>query len=227
MNKILVIAAHPDDEVLGVGATVARHVKQGDKAACLILGEGQTSRFDQRDLAEQSCVEELHKDTLLSAKVLGYHSVDFADLPDNRFDHVDLLDVVKVIEQKIKEFSPNIIYTHYAGDLNIDHQITFRAVLTATRPVNGCPVKEIYAFETLSSTEWNFSSDIRGFRPNVFVDVEDYFIYKAEAMQHYKTELNEFPHPRSIKAMEILAQKWGSVVGRNYIEAFELVRRID
>lgn len=227
MNRVLVIAAHPDDEVLGVGSTVARHVKNGDVATCLILGEGQTSRFTEREAAGQGIIEELHKDTLLAAKELGYESVHFANLPDNRFDHVDLLDIVKIVEKEIREFQPNMIYTHYAGDLNIDHQLTYRAVLTATRPIHPYTVKEIYTFETLSSTEWNFTSDRRGFCPNVFHDIEDFFQNKIKAMKHYKSELCEFPHPRSLRAMEIQAQRWGSVVGRNYVEAFELVRKVD
>lgn len=227
MSRVLVIAAHPDDEILGVGSTVARHVKKGDTTACLILGEGQTSRFQTRESADLSIIEELHQDTMLAAKEVGYSFVHFADLPDNRFDHVDLLDIVKVVEKEVKEFQPDIIYTHYAGDLNIDHQLSFRAVLTATRPIHPYTVKEIYTYETLSSTEWNFSSDIRGFRPNVFHDIEEFFSNKIEAMKHYRSELCEYPHPRSLKAMELQAQKWGSVVGKNYVEAFELVRKVD
>jgi LmbE family N-acetylglucosaminyl deacetylase len=226
MNRVLVIAAHPDDEVLGVGATIARHVANGDIAECLILGEGQTSRFHTRESADKDLVEQLHEDTLLSAKEIGYQKVHFADFPDNRFDHVDLLDIIKTVEDRINVFKPNIIYTHYIGDLNIDHEITFRVVITATRPVNQYFVKEIYAFETLSSTEWNFSNEIRGFRPNIFIDVEDYFEKKVQAFKHYKSELNEFPHPRSIKALEYQALKWGSVVGKKYVEAFELIRKV-
>lgn len=227
MNKILVVAAHPDDEILGVGATIAKHVDQGDIAECIILGEGQTSRFIKRDEADLELIKDLHSDTLLAAKEIGYRDVHFSNLPDNRFDQVDLLDIVKIIENRIDEFQPNIIYTHYSGDLNIDHYQTFRAVLTAARPIKPYCVKEIYMFETLSSTEWNFTSDIRGFRPNVFIDVEKYFNKKHIAMKYYTTELCEYPHPRSLKAMELQAQKWGSVVGKNYIEAFELVRKVD
>lgn len=224
MNRVLVVAAHPDDEVLGVGATIAKHVKSGDFVECLILGEGQTSRYNTREEVNNEVITQLHEDTLLSAKELGYQKVHFANLPDNRFDKVDLLDIIKIVEKEIVEFQPSVIYTHYVGDLNIDHQLTFRAVLTATRPVNQYTVQEIYAFETLSSTEWNFSNE--GFKPNVFIDVEDCFCNKINAMKHYKSEICEFPHPRSIKSMEIQAQKWGSVVGKNYVEAFELIRKI-
>lgn len=227
MNRVLVIASHPDDEILGVGATIARHVANGDIAECVILGEGQTSRYQSREQAGTEIVTQLHNDTLLAAKEIGYQNVYFANLPDNRFDQMDLLDIIKIVEERIDIFKPNIIYTHYEGDLNIDHQQTFRAVLTAARPVNQYCVKEIYVYETLSSTEWNFSREIQGFKPNVFIDVENYFIHKVNAMKRYETELCEFPHPRSIRAMEIQAQRWGSVVGKNYVEAFELIRKVD
>lgn len=226
MNRILVVAAHPDDEILGVGATVAKYVQQGYEAQCIILGEGQTSRWKNREEAAHEIVEELHADTLKAAKIVGYSKVYFADFPDNRFDSVDLLDVVKYIENIKNEFRPDIIYTHHGGDLNVDHQITFKAVLTATRPINDCPVKELYTFETLSSTEWDFSyNDI--FKPNTFINVEETFDNKVEAMKCYETELCEFPHPRSLKGLELYAGKWGSVVGKSYVEAFQLIRKID
>ncbi len=226
MNKILVVAAHPDDEILGVGATIAKYVQNGYEAKCIILGEGQTSRWNNRDEAAHEIVEELHEDTLKAAKIIGYNKVHFANFPDNRFDSVDLLDVVKYIEMIKNEFRPDIIYTHHGGDLNVDHQITFKAVLTATRPINNCPVKELYTFETLSSTEWDFSYN-NIFKPNTFINVEETFDKKIEAMKCYETELCEFPHPRSLKGLELYAGKWGSVVGKSYVEAFQLIRRID
>lgn len=226
MKKILVVAAHPDDEILGVGATVAKHIKNGDEAYALILGEGQTSRTNTREETDQSVVDELHKDSVEASKAIGFKDIYFADFPDNRFDSVALLDIVKVVEEYIKKIKPDIIYTHHGGDLNVDHNYTNRAVMTATRPVNGCPVKEIYCFETMSSTEWNFNYGDDAFCPNTFVDVEDTFNIKIEAMKHYKSELCEFPHPRSLKNMEIIAQKWGATCGLNYVEAFETLRVI-
>ena len=226
MSTILVIAAHPDDEILGVGATVASRVLAGDTAYAVILGEGQTSRADHREEMEQSVVEELHKDTLAAAMHIGFKEVFFENVPDNRFDQIDLLDIVKSVERIIKKIQPDVIYTHHKGDLNIDHKITYQAVITATRPMKNCCVKEIYTFETVSSTEWNFSYGNDQFKPNVFVDVNDTFERKIAAMQEYKTELCEFPHPRSLKCLEVTAQKWGSVVGKNYVEPFELVRSI-
>lgn len=224
-KKILVVAAHPDDELIGVGATAAGHAAQGDEVRCVILGEGQTSRFDSREAVSMEVLDSLHHDTLQAAEIIGYTEVSFADFPDNRFDRVDLLDIVKYVE-KIKEaYKPDIIYTHHAGDLNIDHQLTFKAVLTATRPVGGCTVKEIYTFPTLSSTEWNFTCEAP-FQPNVFVDAEPYMEQKLRAMSCYKSELCDFPHPRSIKGLELQAQSFGSMVGKMYAEAFMLIRSV-
>lgn len=226
MSKILVVAAHPDDEILGVGATVAKRIKNGDTVKAIILGEGQTSRGEKRTYVSSEIVDELHKDTLRAAKCVGYKEVFFANFPDNRFDSVDLLDIVKYIEKINKEFKPDIVYTHHGGDLNIDHQITYKAVLTANRPVNDYFVKEIYTFETLSSTEWNFAYD-SVFTPNVFEDVSEFMQCKYEAMKCYNTELCDFPHPRSLKGMEVTAQKWGSVVGKQYVEPFTLIRKVN
>jgi len=147
------------------------------------------------------------------------------NLPDNRFDSIPLLDVVKIIEKYIEDIKPDIIYTHFGGDLNIDHKITFEAVLTASRPIGQEYVKEIYAFETVSSTEWNFNG-MDGFKPNYFVDITETLDMKLKAMECYKSELKEFPHPRSNKNLKASALKWGSVVSRMYAEAFQVVRII-
>ncbi len=226
MSNVLIVVAHPDDEILGVGATVAKRVAQGDKVWCIILGEGQTSRWDNRESVPDEVIQNLHKDTLAAVKCVGYEKVYFGNFPDNRFDQVDLLDIIKYIEEVIGVFLPDIVYTHHIGDLNIDHQLTFKAVLTATRTMEDCCVKEIYAFETVSSTEWDYSYT-NPFSPNVFEVIDDYFFTKIEAMKHYQTELCEFPHPRSLKCLEITAQKWGSVIGANFAEAFMLIRKIN
>lgn len=226
MSTVLVIAAHPDDEILGVGATIAKHVKNGDVAYALILGEGQTSRTETREETDLSVVEKLHEDSLNASKIIGYTEIFFENLPDNRFDRIDLLDIVKVVEKYVSKIKPDIIYTHHRGDLNVDHQYAYRAVMTATRPLSCCPVKEIYCFETVSSTEWNFAYKDEAFTPNVFVDVEDTFEKKIEAMKKYDSELGEFPHPRSIENLKICAKRWGAVTGRNYVEAFETMRVI-
>lgn len=227
MKTVFVVAAHPDDEILGVGGTVAKHVAAGDKVYAMILGEGQTSRGERREDISQEVVDELHRNTLESAKAVGYEQVYFANFPDNRFDRVDLLDIVKEVEKKIRELTPEIVYTHYSGDLNIDHQYTARAVLTATRPIGEYSVKEIYAFETLSSTEWNFDYSAQtGFAPNVFVDITDYYEKKEAAMNCYVSELCEFPHPRSLEGMDVLSKTRGMAVGKQRAEAFMLIRKI-
>jgi LmbE family N-acetylglucosaminyl deacetylase len=227
MKKVLVVAAHPDDEILGVGGTVAKHVAAGDKVYGLILGEGQTSRGEKREDIDKAVIDDLHKNTIESGKKVGYTDIFFENFPDNRFDRMDLLDIVKGVEKYVKEIQPEIIYTHYSGDLNIDHQYTARAVLTATRPIGDYPVKEIYAFETLSSSEWNFDySTQSAFSPNVYVDITNYCKQKKEAMECYVSELCEFPHPRSLKGIEVLAQKRGMEVGLEYAESFMLIRKI-
>lgn len=225
--KILIVAAHPDDEILGVGGTIARHIEAGDEVYALILGEGQTSRYEKREGAREGIVEELHKNTLAAADILGIKEVFFENFADNRFDREDLLDIVKAVERKIAALQPGIIYTHHRGDLNIDHQITYRAVLTATRPMADQPVKEIYTFETVSSTEWNFTYRGEQFAPNVFVKLtEEQFGKKLAAMEKYETELCEYPHPRSLEMLKAVAARWGGVAGGQPVEAFEVVRII-
>ncbi len=226
MKTILVVAAHPDDEILGVGGTVARHVAKGDQVYAMILGEGQTSRGEHREDISLDIVEELHKNTLESAQKIGYQDVFFAYFPDNRFDSIDLLDIVKTVEQMVHKLQPQIIYTHYSGDLNIDHQCTARAVLTATRPMADCCVEEILAFETLSSSEWNYDYSVQpAFCPNVFVDITNYYDQKEQAMNCYVSELCAFPHPRSLTGMDVLSRTRGMAAGMERAEAFMLMRR--
>ena len=223
--NILVVAAHPDDELLGVGGTIAKHVEAGDAVYALILGEGQTSRFDRREDAGTQIVEELHGNTLEADRQVGIKETYFENFPDNRFDSVALLDIVKAVEKRVRELQPEIIYTHHRGDLNVDHQMTYKAVLTATRPMEDCPVKEIYAFETVSSTEWNFAYGDDQFAPDMFVRLtEEQFGKKLDGMKKYETELCEYPHPRSLEMLRAVAKRWGGVVGAEYVEAFETVR---
>lgn len=225
--NILIVAAHPDDEILGVGGTIAKHIEDGDTVYALILGEGWTSRFEKREDAEAEMLERLHENTMKAAAVLGIRDVYFENFADNRFDSSVLLDIVKAVERRIKELAPTVVYTHHRGDLNVDHQITYRAVLTATRPMADQPVKEIYTFETVSSTEWNFTYRDEQFAPNVFVKLTDgQFEKKLAAMREYETELCEYPHPRSLAMLRAVASRWGGVVGAHYVEAFETVRVI-
>jgi LmbE family N-acetylglucosaminyl deacetylase len=224
--KVLVIAAHPDDEVLGCGGTAARLVREGHEVHFAILGEGMTSRHAQRADAEQSQLTRLHQQAHTAAAQLGVKNVVLHKLPDNRLDTVALLDVVKIVEDLVDRVQPEVIYTHHAGDLNVDHGVIHRAVLTATRPVAGQLVLEIYAFEVPSSTEWAFQRIEPAFRPNVFVDITRTLEAKIGAMECYETEARKFPHPRSPEALRALAARWGIVVGCAAAEAFELVRSV-
>jgi LmbE family N-acetylglucosaminyl deacetylase len=217
-SKILIIAAHPDDEVLGCGGTMARLSKEGNEVYTLILGEGVTSRDDVRDRKKrEEEIKNLKTDIFNANNLLGVKKVFTVDYPDNRFDTVPFLDVVKSIEKVKEEIKPDIVFTHYENDLNIDHTITFKAVLTATRPMAGETVKEIYSFEILSSTEWNFPIT---FSPNVFYDITDYVEQKYSSMQAYKTEIRPYPHPRSVEGIKTSAKNWGMKVGLKYAEAF-------
>jgi LmbE family N-acetylglucosaminyl deacetylase len=224
--KVLVIAAHPDDEILGCGATSARLVAEGHEVHFAILGEGITSRHSQRENADTKQLSELHKQAHDAAAKVGVKHVTLHKLPDNRLDTVPLLDVVKIVEELIEGFKPEVLYTHHGGDLNIDHEVIHRAVLTATRPVAAHPVRDIYAFEVPSSTEWAFQRLEPVFRPNVFVDVSRTIEAKVAAMECYESEAREFPHPRSPQALRAAAMRWGSVAGCGAAEAFELVRSI-
>lgn len=223
-KKILIIAAHPDDEVLGCGGTAARLVKEKNEAYTLILGEGITSRDDsrQREKREQDIIL-LKKQVHEANGVIGIKEVFTFDFPDNRFDTVPLLDIIKVIEAIKNKIKPDIVFTHYQQDLNVDHRVTYQAVLTAMRPTGGESVKEIYSFEVLSSTEWNYP--LR-FSPDVFFDISETIEMKAAAMEKYQSELREYPHPRSLKGIRLNAEQWGMKTGLQYAEAFKLVRYI-
>jgi len=224
--RVLVIAAHPDDEVLGCGATAARLVMDGHEVHFAILGEGVTSRHSDRADADAAQLATLHRQAHAAAAKIGVKNLVLDKLPDNRLDTVPLLDIVKIIEDLVERIKPEVVYTHHGGDLNIDHTVIHRAVLTATRPTAGQPVREIYAFEVPSSTEWAFQRIEPSFRPNVFVDVTRTLEAKIAAMECYESEARKFPHPRSPEALRALAMRWGSVVGCAAAEAFELVRSI-
>lgn len=223
---ILVIVAHPDDEVLGCGGTIARLTGEGHDVHVAILGEGITSRYDKREQADLGVLQELQDQSKRTSKLLGVSELCLYNLPDNRFDTVPLLDIIKIVEKLINRFRPQIVYTHHGSDLNIDHVIAQRAVMTATRPLENCPVKELYAFEVPSSTEWTFGQFQPSFLPNVFVDINATLDTKIQAMQIYESETRSFPHPRSPEALRAQAQMLGSVVGVECAEAFELIRSV-
>jgi LmbE family N-acetylglucosaminyl deacetylase len=229
-KKILLVVAHPDDEILGIGATMHRLIREQDiKTHVVILGEGITSRSDERNTEKWKTELEIHRNNIHQAqKIIGYHSVSIYDFPDNRFDSVPLLDIVKMIEKEKTLFHPEVVFTHHGGDLNIDHQRTFEAVITACRPMHTEGVKTIISFETPSGTEWRASTDPRHFIPNMFFEVSEEDINtKSKAMECYEFEKRKYPHPRSPKALKIQAQRWGVSIGCSYAEAFCLVRSIE
>ena len=224
MKKVLVVAVHPDDEVLGCGGTIAKLASRGAMVSVLILGEGVTSRFAKREDGVKSSEMKALKNSIgKAAKILGVKHVFLFDLPDNKFDTVPTLEVVKLIEKVKAEVRPQAVLTHHYFDLNVDHRVTYNAVLTSFRPVSKNISEDIYSFEVPSSTEWNYPSP---FRPNVFVDISGTINKKMAALSCYKNELRKFPHPRSAEAIKSIAKRWGSVSGLNAAEAFEAVRII-
>jgi len=224
MKKILIVAAHPDDEILGCGGTIAELVDQGAEAYTLILGEGITARDSKRDKQHREKEINTLKEQMRKAnEIIGVKQVFSFDFPDNQFDSIPLLKIIKQIEEIKQRILPDIILTHDKNDLNIDHRKTYEAVLTATRPVTDESVRTVYSFEVLSSTEWNYPSR---FSPNVFFDISNTIEKKINAMRAYKDELRFFPHPRSVETIESNATTWGSKVGVNYAEGFILVRSL-
>ena len=225
-KKILVIVAHPDDELLGQGATMNKLINdQNCSVRCIILGEGITSRTEKN--SKEKLI--IHKQNIQEAiKAIGYESVGIYDFPDNKFDTVPLLDLIKIIEKEKEQFCPEIIFTHHGGDLNIDHQKTFEAVITATRPMEDENVKAIITFETPSGTEWIASSDPRRFTPNLFIEVfEKNLLAKIKGMECYEFEKRKSPHPRSPESLTILAKQRGLTIGKKYAEAFCIIRLIN
>lgn len=228
-KKILIVAAHPDDELLGLGATMNKLITEFNvRTKVVILGEGVTSRAETYDRDKWRRELETHKRNVEAAKLcIGYHEVETYDFADNRFDTVPLLDIVKVIENEKQLFEPEVVFTHHGGDLNIDHQRTFDAVVTACRPVPNEMVKTIIAFETPSGTEWRANADPRHFLPNFFVALEEIHVdAKIRGMESYEFEKRKYPHPRSPEALKIQAQRWGVVIGKKYAEAFQIIRSI-
>lgn len=227
-KQVLVVVAHPDDEVLGCGGTIAKHTfEKNHEVHVLILAEGITARDDERDLSKR-------KDDLLNLKIasekateiLGVSSLSLLKYPDNRMDSIERLDIIKTIETYIDKIKPEIVYTHHPSDLNIDHRITSDAVVTACRPYPGQFVKQILFFEVLSSTEWNINNSQSAFLPNWFENIIDTLDKKIEALKCYGSEIKDYPHSRSIKSVEYLAFHRGLTVGLKAAEAFVLARNI-
>jgi LmbE family N-acetylglucosaminyl deacetylase len=223
-RSALVLAAHPDDEVLGCGGTLASLTDQGAQVHVAFLADGVSSRsgatstspelVERRSAARQAC------------QILGVSSVSFGDFPDNRMDTVALLDVVKSIESLVSSHKPDLVLTHHAGDVNIDHRRIHEAVIAACRPQPGHPVRSVLCFEVASSTEWQLPGSAPAFVPNWFVNISATLEKKLAALQAYAAELRDWPHPRSLRGVEHLARWRGASVGVDAAEAFVLGRHL-
>jgi LmbE family N-acetylglucosaminyl deacetylase len=223
----MVVAAHPDDEVLGCGGTIARHADSGDHVQLLIVAEGSTSRQQQRDRVQVGAeLSALAQAAQTAGTILGAASVELLDLPDNRLDSLDRLDVIKLIEERIARYQPEVVYVHHAGDVNIDHRRLHEAVVTACRPTPGHVVRRLLSFEVASSTEWQPAGSAPAFHPNWFVDISDQWERKRVALAAYASEMRSWPHARSIEAVEHLARWRGAQVGVQAAEAFCLLRQV-
>ncbi len=226
MKKILVICAHPDDEFLGCGATLLHYVKKGYKIKVVFLSDGETSRnINQNEV--KGLINRRKKQAELISKKANFQKPIFFDYPDNRLDKVPILTIIKKLEKEIRNFKPEIIFTHQENDLNIDHSIAFKASLTASRPMTKTFVKKILCFETPSSSEISFQIHKKKlFNPNLFVDISFFLKKKINLLKIYKSEIKKYPHARSLKNIENLAKYRGSQVGLKYAEAFYILRQV-
>ncbi len=228
MQRILVIAAHPDDEVLGCGGTICKHVAQGDLVSVLYLSEGVSSRDvldPSKDWTKE--IEEREQFAINACKVMGADIAGFLRYKNLRMCDDSMLDIAKNIMKVIAVFQPLVIYTHAGGDMNSDHRVVNEAVITACRPVGGLSVKRIYSFEVCSSTEWSSTSIGEYFIPVKYVDVSAYMQQKQDAVECYDFEMRPYPHPRSRENIKALSQVRGMAVGLNAAEAFMIIREID
>lgn len=227
VNRVLVVAAHPDDEVLGCGGTIARHAEAGNEVQVLIAAEGATSRQQQRN--RMQVAEELSVLALAAQKagsLLGAVGVELLDLPDNRLDSIDRLDLIKLVEERINLHQPDVVYVHHAGDVNVDHRRLHEAVVTACRPTPGHPVRRLLSYEVASSTEWQPPGSAAAFQPNWFVDISEQWQRKRKALEAYASEMRPWPHARSLEAVEHLARWRGAQVGAEAAEGFCLLRQL-
>lgn len=225
MKKILVIAAHPDDEVLGMGGTIAKLTKAGNEVNVLIVTDGSSSQYrNAEDL--QRIIENKKKETLACAEKLGVKHVYYGEQPDMKLDCTPHININKVIEQLVDELKPEIVFTHFWGDVNVDHQNVYKSTLVAVRPVMGQVVKDLYCYRVPSSTEWTPCKADTMFMPNVFVDISDNAELKYAAFAEYSTEIRDYPHPRSIKHLRELDVARGLEVGQGPTETFVLLRKL-
>lgn len=220
-ERVLVVAAHSDDEALGCGGTIARHVASGDIVELVVITNGVSAR--QKSTQKDAMQRE--EAAARAQTILGISSITQFDYPDNQTDTVPFLSIVQSLEKVTAAFQPTTIYTHHCGDLNVDHRVVFEAVMTACRPVPNSSVKRILGYEVLSSTEWAASGkDL--FAPAYFVDISEHLDTKLEALAAYEDEMRMPPHSRTIAHAELLARHRGYSVGLDAAEAFGVYRII-
>lgn len=224
-ESVLVVAAHPDDEVLGCGGTIAKLSDQGASIHVAFIADGVSSR-DGQGLVRAPQLQQRHQAARDACRILGVETVSFGDYPDNRLDTVALLDLTQSIESLIAVHQPALVLTHHGGDLNIDHRRVHQAVATACRPQRGHSVTTLLCFEVASSTEWQLQSPTPNFAPNWFVDISETLSRKFEALEAYAVEIRDWPHPRSRKGILAIAEWRGATVGVDAAEAFMLGRKI-
>jgi len=223
MSNILVVTAHPDDEVLGMGATIAKLSKDKEQIYLLFLATGIYAR-KKDEAVMRAELKRLREHAKNASKIMGVEGdhIFFENYPDNAMDTVPFLDIVKKVESFINKIQPLRVFTHHYNDLNIDHRLSFQSTLTATRPIRNNI--ELISFEVPSSTEWGYPYS---FKPNYFVDVSDTYKLKLKALKEYKNEIRDYPHPRSFKVLDAYMTRWGSVIGTKKAEGFEIIRKID
>lgn len=223
-ERILAIAAHPDDEVLGCGGTLAAAAARGAEVHVAFLADGVFSRSQSAEAHDE--LQRRRAAARKACEIIGARSVQFGDFPDNRMDSVPLLDITKAIEELISVHKPDTIYTHHAGDVNIDHRCIHQALIPACRPQRGHPVKTLLFFEVASSTEWQPPGSGVPFQPNWFVDISATLDTKIAALDAYAEEMRPWPHPRSVEGVKALARWRGATIGAEAAEAFVLGRRL-
>jgi len=220
--KVLVIAAHPDDEMLGLGGTLAKHAANGDEVHVLMMTEGSSTQYK----GQPEMIEQKKREIANVKEILGLHAVHFVDLPDMLLDTLAHIEVNTPILKVIQNIRPEIVYTHFYGDVNKDHRMIFESTMVATRPSADSSVKKVLCYNTPSSTEWNVQQAGTAFMPNSYIDITGYLDRKLEALAAYESEMRSYPHPRSPEAIRIHANYWGTHIGVEAAEAFVIIREI-
>lgn len=214
-SRVLVVAAHPDDELLGCGGTVALHARKGDRVHAIIAADGESLRYGRGAVGQEG-----HTDA--ASRILGFERVHRLGFDDQRLDTVTLTEIISGIEEVVREFQPEIVYAQWGGDVNRDHQLLFQAMLVATRPTE-TSIRSVFAFDTASSTEWAYP---RSFVPDTWVDISETLENKLEAFAYYESEVRDYPHPRSLEGLRNRARAWGNQACMDAAEVFVTVRRV-